>query len=156
MSNVELKSHEVFLSKVTEWTKLLDQGVSIATFAGFNRVGQFLVALSDELEPIKALSTIGLTENETGAKIVVAFERNNVRSPIILGRLQEKAEPVASPNFKVDGERLVLHAEREIELRCGDASIVLTKAGKVLIKGNYVLTRSRGANKIKGAYVDIN
>jgi hypothetical protein len=41
-------------------------------------------------------------------------------------------------------------------LRCGESSIVLTRAGKVLIKGNYVLSRSRGANRIKGAYVDIN
>jgi hypothetical protein len=56
----------------------------------------------------------------------------------------------------MDGERIVLHADRDIELRCGNASIVLTRAGKVLIKGNYVLTRSSGANKIKGAYVDIN
>jgi hypothetical protein len=56
----------------------------------------------------------------------------------------------------VDGERLVLRAGREIEIRCGDASIVLTKAGKVLIKGTFVLSRSRGANKIKGAHVAIN
>ena len=41
-------------------------------------------------------------------------------------------------------------------LRCGDASITLTRAGKVLIKENYVLSRSRGCNKIKGAAVDIN
>jgi len=26
----------------------------------------------------------------------------------------------------------------------------------VLINGNYVLTRSRGANRVKGAYVGIN
>ncbi len=156
MGEVELQSANTILRKVSDWAKLAGEGVSIATFAGFNSDGHFLVALSDNLEPIKALSTIGLAENESGAKIVVAFERNNVRSPIIIGRLQEKTIPVASPHFKVDGERVVLHAEREIELRCGEASIVLTKAGKVLIKGNYVLTRSRGANKIKGAYVDIN
>jgi hypothetical protein len=156
MNEVAYENPNIILSKMSEWAKLAGEGVSIATFAGFNSDDQFLVALSDELEPIKALSTIGLDEHEAGAKIVVAYERNNVRSPIIIGRLQEKAAPSASANFKVDGERLVLHGEREIELRCGDASIVLTKAGKVLIKGNYVLTRSRGANKIKGAYIDIN
>jgi hypothetical protein len=47
-------------------------------------------------------------------------------------------------------------AEREIVLRCGDASITLTRAGKVIIKGRYVVSRSTGYNKIKGATVDIN
>lgn len=156
MSDVELQSAKAILNKVSEWSKLTSEGVMIATFAGFNSDGHFLVALSDDLEPVKALSTIGLTDNESGIKIVIAFEKGNVHSPIIIGRLQEKARPESSPHFKVDGERVILRAEREIELRCGEASIVLTKAGKVLIKGNYVLTRSRGANKIKGAFVDIN
>jgi hypothetical protein len=108
------------------------------------------------LEPIPALSTIRLDETEIGNKIVVAYERNKVRSPIIIGRLQERKSMSTQSTLKLDGERLVFKAEREIELRCGEASIVLTKAGKVLIKGNYVLSRSRGANKLKGAYVDIN
>ena len=50
----------------------------------------------------------------------------------------------------------MLTAEREIVLKCGEASITLTRAGKVLIKGTYVLSRSSGYNKIKGAAVDIN
>lgn len=157
MGEVKLQSAESILSKVSEYAKLAGEGVSIATFNGFNKDGQFLITLNEKLGPIQALSTIGLSESEAGAKIVVAYEKNNVRSPIIIGRLQEKAQSEISPiNFKIDGERVVLRAEREIELRCGDASLVLTKAGKVLIKGEYVLTRSRGANKIKGAYVDIN
>lgn len=156
MSKTEPKSTETFLGKLTEWTKLGGEGVSVATFAGFNDKDQFLVALSDELEPTPALSTIRLDETEIGNKIVVAYERNKVRSPIIIGRLQERKSTSTQSTLKLDGERLVFKAEREIELRCGEASIVLTKAGKVLIKGNYVLSRSRGANKLKGAYVDIN
>ena len=45
---------------------------------------------------------------------------------------------------------------RQDAARCGDASITLTRAGKVIIKGNYILSRSSGYNKIKGAAVDIN
>ncbi|ARO87986.1 hypothetical protein EBAPG3_009515 [Nitrosospira lacus] len=156
MDHTDLQSVRTLLTDVAGGAKLTGEGVSIATFAGFNGDGQFLVILSDELEPVRALSTIGFTESEVGTKIVVAFEKGNVRSPIIIGRAHERAVSVAMPNFKVDGERVVLRAEREIELRCGDASIVLTRAGKILIRGNYVLTRSRGANKIKGAFVDIN
>ena len=157
MEEIKLKNAETIQGKVAEWTKLAGEGVSIATFLGFNSDGQFLVSLVDGLESIKALSTIGLTESDVGIQIVVAFERNNVSSPIIIGRLKKKTVPeTTTSNIKIDGERLVLQGERQIELRCGDASIILTKAGKVLIKGNFVLTRSRGANKIKGAYIDIN
>jgi hypothetical protein len=57
---------------------------------------------------------------------------------------------------QADGERQVITAEREIVLKCGHASITLTRAGKVIIKGTYVLSRSSGYNKIKGAAIDIN
>jgi hypothetical protein len=41
-------------------------------------------------------------------------------------------------------------------LRCGKASITLTRAGKVLIQGSYVLSRSTGVNRVKGGAVQIN
>ena len=53
-------------------------------------------------------------------------------------------------------ERLELTAEREIVLRCGKASITLTRAGKVLIRGDYISSRSSGVNKIKGGSVQLN
>jgi hypothetical protein len=53
-------------------------------------------------------------------------------------------------------ERLELTAEREIVLRVGDASITLTRAGKIILRGTYVLSRSSGVNKIKGGSVQIN
>lgn len=53
-------------------------------------------------------------------------------------------------------ERLELVAEREIVLRCGQASITLTRAGKIILRGTYVLSRSSGVNKIKGGSIQIN
>lgn len=64
--------------------------------------------------------------------------------------------PSRAPELESDGERLVLTAEREIVLRCGRASLTLTRAGKVLIRGAYVLSRSSGVNRIKGGSVQIN
>ena len=87
-----------------------------------------------------------------------------MRRPIIMGVLQAHPLPAPAGNptpqqlvsVQADDDRLVLSAEREIVLRCGNASITLTRAGKVLIKGAYILSRSSGYNKIKGAAVDIN
>jgi hypothetical protein len=57
---------------------------------------------------------------------------------------------------RIDGKRVVLTGEEEIELRCGDASISLKKNGKLVIRGAYVETHARGTNRIKGGSVQIN
>jgi len=98
------------------------------------------------------------------------FERDDPQRPVILGLLEHptppwdqealsvggRQEPQRPAVVEVDGRRMVLTAEDEIVLRCGEASITLTRAGKVLIRGAYLLSRSSGANRIKGAVVEIN
>lgn len=154
MSTIDKRTVRAALGELEQLPFPTPAGVSLASFAGFDPDGRFQVDMSGG-EPVVALSTIGLTEADVGAQLVVAYEDGSAGRLIIIGRLHERATSPES-GIKVDGERLVIRAEREIELRCGEASIVLTRAGKVLIRGNYVLTRSRGANKIKGAFVDIN
>jgi Domain of unknown function (DUF6484) len=126
-----------------------------ATFAGCDGGGRFLVLLPDRAAPVAALSLVALAAEEAGEPLVVALDAGGLGAPVILGRLRERVAPAAAV-VRADGERLVLRAEREIELRCGEASVVLTRAGKVLIRGTHVVSRSKGANKIKGAHVDIN
>jgi hypothetical protein len=129
--------------------------ISTATFAGIDDEGFFHVELPGTTATVTASSTVALTAADRGARVLIVYADGDALTPIVVGLLHERAAAV-SPGLIVDGERLVIKAEREIELRCGEASIVLTRAGKVLIRGNYVLTRSRGANRIKGAFVDIN
>ena len=102
-----------------------------------------------------------LRQSQIDAVVALVFENGDVRRPIILGVLQDRPAaagdaPSQPVSIRADDERFVVSAEREIVLQCGDASITLTRAGKVLIKGTYVLSRSSGYNKIKGAAVDIN
>jgi hypothetical protein len=163
--HTDLQNARSLLHSVAAWSKLSGQGVALATFAGFDAEGRFLVTQGEGMAPVQALSTVGLAPADAGAAVVVAFEKGEVRHPVIVGRVQppHTGAPQAAGGAleagveaNVDGERVVLQARERIELRCGDASIVLTRAGKVLINGNYVLSRSRGANRVKGAYVGIN
>jgi uncharacterized protein DUF6484 len=143
---------------------LTSSAAAIARFHGFDLddrpVLEGLAELPGEL--ICARTTVSLTTQQVGSEVVVLLERGDVRRPIIIGVLQQriKPAPVDSPIHGVsihsDDERYTITAEREIVLRCGDSSITLTRAGKVIIKGNYILSRSTGYNKIKGAAVDIN
>jgi hypothetical protein len=58
--------------------------------------------------------------------------------------------------IEADAERLIVSAKDQLVLRCGKASITLTKAGKVLIQGTYLSNQSSGVNRIKGGSVQIN
>lgn len=119
-----------------------------------------------EDELAAARSTVALRAEMMGAQVLVLFENGDAMRPIVIGVIQQAAgaslpgrqvmAEATATQVCADGERLVFSAEREIVLRCGEASITLTRAGKVVIRGNYVLSRSSGYNKIKGATVDIN
>jgi hypothetical protein len=56
----------------------------------------------------------------------------------------------------VDGQRVELRGDDEVVLSCGEASITLRRSGRVVVRGTYVETRSKGVNRIKGGSVQIN
>ena len=135
-------------------------GAVTARFHGFDLNDRVIVGgvpgLPDEL--LLARSTVPLTHAQKGSTVVVLCEDGNPRLPIVVGVLEESHQGGrGQPGNPVNSEhRLVLTAEREVVLRCGEASITLTRAGKVIIQGSYIVSRSTGYNKIKGAAIDIN
>lgn len=137
-------------------------GVVIGRLVEISEHGEPLVRMTvDDEEMIRpARSVLLLSRKQIGAEVVLNFENGDPQKPIILGLLSSGEPPpktsAASLEVTADDDRLELTAEREIILRCGKASITLTRAGKVLIRGAYVLSRSSGANRIKGGSVQIN
>ena len=141
-------------------------GVMIGSLRGFVESGAPLVDFSGNCaeNPIEAKTTVELLEKHIGSEVVLMFEGGDPQKPIILGVVHPPATPADSASasqakpveVKLDGQRLVLSADQEIVLRCGQASITLTRAGKVLIRGAYLLSRSSGVNRIKGGSVQIN
>ncbi len=136
----------------------------VATFAGFDLDDCPMVQLKTKLstELVRAKTIVALRSEFVGRETLVVFENGDVYQPIIVGLMQIPAKSTSAPPapaplvIHADDERYSITAEREIVLKCGDASITLTRAGKVIIKGTYILSRSSGYNKIKGAAVDIN
>ena len=150
-------------SEVSEVTR--GSSAATARLHGFDIDDQPLICEVRDLphEIVRARTTVSLSTAHIGSSVVVLFEAGDLRRPIILGVLcdrpllaEKDSEPQPVVDAHVDGTRLVLSAEREVVLRCGTASITLTRAGKVIIKGSYIVSRSSGYNKIKGAAVDIN
>jgi hypothetical protein len=123
---------------------------------GLDERGAPLVLIDEiyEAKPIPARSVVPLTSADIGREVVALFEQYDPARPLIMGIIRApRKEPVRT---EIDAEKLVFTAEREIVLRCGEASITLTRAGKVLIEGAYVLTKAAGMNRVKGAAVQIN
>jgi len=112
-------------------------------------------------QALRAATTVDLHGAHIGGAVVLAFEQGDPARPVVLGVVQGSAgwplpDPPAQVQVDADGQRLVVQAREQLVLRCGKASITLTKAGKVLIEGTYLLSRSSGVNRLKGGSVQLN
>ncbi len=94
--------------------------------------------------------------------VLLLFEEGDPARPIVVGLLHDRAPaPAPAPaepkaEVEADGRRVEVEAADELVLRCGQASVVLRRNGRVIIRGTYVETRSKGVNRIKGGSVLIN
>ena len=127
---------EVIVGTLTRF----DQGAPIVEYP---HSGRDLVSV--------ARTTTELAADQVGHSVVLAFEQGDVARPIVVGVLRP-AE--ASP--KTPPQQLVLTAGREVVLRSGKASLTLTQDGRVIIQGEYLVSRASGVNRIQGGSVQIN
>jgi len=148
------------------------EGAQVGKIAGIQS-GRIMVDFSaNRLGPVPARLTSMVEEklrhtNAMGREVLMIFEENDPGRPVIIDTLYSLLHEITDHSsdalmaetpeeVSVDRKRIMIDAEEEIVLRCGEASITLTRAGKVLIRGNYLLSRSSGANRIKGGSVQIN
>jgi len=141
---------------VEELAASMEGGIHLGTVDRVDDSGSAWVRLPRR-KPSAALRIAGVSVEQlraahvAGTTVVVAVAGKS--KLVVLGVL---AVGAASGEAQVDGRKLTLTGEEEVTLKCGKASITLTSAGKVLIKGEYVLSRSSGVNRIKGGAVQIN
>ncbi|MCK5565690.1 MAG: hypothetical protein KAJ07_10630 [Planctomycetes bacterium] len=149
-------------------------GSRIGSITGIDKKGLILIDFpGNTLGPLPArfvesikqkLLKHGVPVND---KILIIFENDDPGLPIIIDAIcdtlddQAESDAVAfqvqeTEDVTIDGRRVTFDAKEQIELRCGKSSIILTRAGKVLIRGAYLLSRSTGANRIKGGSVQLN
>lgn len=149
-------------------------GPRIGNIIDIDEQGKVLVDYPDNtLGPVPAgftgsmISTISNISETKNQKVLLMFENDDPGLPIILDTFHDEIQKTANESFVnleidnpqdavINGKRISFDAKDEIVLRCGKSSITLTKAGKVIIRGAYLLTRSSGVNRIKGGSVQIN
>ena len=139
-------------------------GIVTATLAGMTDDGRtplVMYAGQPGTAAIAAKTTIDLHAGHIGGQVVLMFDGGDPGRPIVLGRVRgtddRSVRQESSPiDVEADGERMIVTAKDQLVLKCGKASITLTRAGKILISGAYVLSHSTGANRIKGGSIQLN
>jgi len=112
-------------------------------------------------QPVNAVSAAQIERSHVGNQVALSFVAGNILQPLILGLVQAHASEDGTTSkqpFEIqqDGQRLVISAGQELVLKCGESTIILTKDGKITIRGKQLLSRAEGANRIKGGAVQIN
>jgi hypothetical protein len=92
-------------------------------------------------------------------EVLVAFAEDG--QPIVVDVIEDRVAtptpaPAADQETVIDARRLTFDAQEQIVFRCGRATITLTRAGKIIIRGAYVTSSSSGVNRIRGGSVQIN
>jgi hypothetical protein len=108
--------------------------------------------------PVPALATARYDDVLPDSSLALLFLDGDPARPLAIGVMAQPNATAETIDVKKDErpDRLTLTAAREIVLQCGRASLVLTEAGKVLVRGAYVSLRSSGVQRITGASVQIN
>jgi hypothetical protein len=137
-------------------------GVVIGTLVACKSDGSLLVSYpglgSDDA--IVCRTIVDVPSATVGRQVVLMFEHGDLRRPILVGCLKETGPGATSRpaaiDIKADGETVTVSAREQIVLRCGKASLTLTRSGKLIMRGEYISQRSTGVVRIKGGCVEIN
>ncbi len=139
---------------------------------GIDRVGKCWVDFpGNQQGPVQARLTAtaaaNLAEAMPDTDLLLVLEDADRRRPIVLDVLvpnqqqpglsaADATRPANPWLVSADGKTLRISAQQELSLRCGRASITLKPNGKIVLKGDHLLSYSRGTNRIKGGSVQIN
>lgn len=132
------------------------QGILLGNLSRIADDGTPMIRVPNIEGEFTAQSTVTLGEDMLGRQVALMFVQGMIERPVVLGVIQNPEPAKKSLEVVQDGRRIVLEAAEEIELKCGKASLKMTREGKVIVKGTHLVSRSSGANKIKGASVLLN
>ena len=141
------------------------EGIIVGVLDSISTGGRPMVKVKgsdQQLKEVTARSVCPVCVDDLGSQVVLLFEQGDPERPIILGIIKDQSCPISKKQegnpteIHKHDERLILEAETEVVLRCGQASITLTKEGHLILRGAYILSRASGANRIRGASVQLN
>lgn len=131
-------------------------GVVIGLLIGFDGGMPLVVFVGNPRETaIPARSLAALDSTAIGSEVALLFEAGDPTRPLVVGRIVEPLRK-NDPQIIRDGEQVSITADQRIELRCGQASIILEKDGRITIRGSQLTSHASGTNRIRGGAIHLN
>jgi hypothetical protein len=143
----------------------LIHGVAVATLLELLPDGKVRIALpAHGIADLCATPVCALHALCEGEQVAVMFEQGDTSRALVLGPMAGTSPQPLAPVHEVapahealiDNERIVIEAEQEIELRCGEAAIILTRDGRILLRGSDITSHASATQRIRGGSVKIN
>jgi hypothetical protein len=146
------------------------EGIAIGVLVKVSTDGSLIQVMipSLGLGPLSAVSMVALGSQHIGQSLALGFEGANAHRPVVLGLMMQESMPINDSSessaeaghqavrVMQEGHRVVIEAHTELELRCGEAVILLSEDGNIQIRGAYVTTHASASNRIRGGSVQIN
>jgi hypothetical protein len=124
--------------------------------------GAVLVAVGKGREaPARILASVHAGHLVTGTDVLLLQDEEPGAMPVIVGVVADKVSPAtqAEPESwttTIGNRNVKVVAGEDLRLECGDASIVLTRDGRIVLRGVQITSRASATNRIRGGSVEIN
>ncbi|CAN7683356.1 DUF6484 domain-containing protein [Mesorhizobium sp. LjRoot246] len=133
------------------------EGVVIGIFLGMDDGVPLVVFPGNPKETaLRARSLAQLSSDMIGSEVALLFQDGDPERPLIVGRIVEPVRPSGSPKVLQDGNRVRITADERLELRCGKATLIMEKDGRIVIRGTYLTSHASATNRIRGGSVNLN
>ncbi len=177
-------SSEALSEMLSPQKTLAPNEVVIGTVSSISEEGQPVVEymVNGAIRAANAITTQLISPDSIGRQVALMFVNADAAQPIVMGMIKSPLDAaietfeISAPSehdqkiddlpdsgrdeeskeLNVDGKRVVIEGKEEVVLKCGNSSITLTKQGKILIRGKYLVSRSSGVNRILGGSVQVN
>ncbi len=142
-------------------------GALAGHLAGFDEQGRIIFQEDGTQAPYTVEIGLPLSDEEVAAaaraklRALVIKPDNQPSQPVLVALLRERLsaearDKTATETTHINGQAVEIDAQQSLELSCGRARITLHADGRIELNGDYLLSRSRGPIKLKGATIDIN
>ena len=135
-------------------------GIQLGTLLSIDELGRPLVVWGAQSSTIAARTLVTVSKENYGQVVVLGFESGEESRPIVLGLMQQPQTDMTVRGQRVTVEtgdgRVIVQAKDELELRCGEAAILLQADGRITLRGQYITSHAEAGQRIRGGSVQIN
>lgn len=111
----------------------------------------------------KAVSICPLGKEDVGRTCAIQFIQGDFSRPLVMGLIHPTESIEATTRMDVgdmvltrQGKQVVIQADDELVLQCGESSIVMTAGGTVYIRALYIDSHAQATQRLRGGSVQVN